>query len=131
MNAVGYKFRIDDIQVFMSHLAVESRDIAEKIVASEEWQADLKAKRKGPGSLTAVVTINGVDIPGAAFERVMKHMFKSFEDQNAELIGLLDKSEAVENAARFMIEQRAKKLMDLMADLSNDIENVHHYVLRD
>lgn len=114
---LGMKFSLDSVEKIVSHWMLQDFEIAEKIAKTPEW----KAASNREGGLIARITVNGVELPFAAFDAFLMDVLQREDERRAKQYSDLDAE--VERRLAKAIQDRADKIIQEMDKLYNNLRD--------
>ena len=110
------KFNLEGCGKFMSHLLLESNDLAGQVSKTSLWVED--------GVLEATLQINGVEVPAEHLESFMKGLWEHAENQLRKKYKTEDFDRRVEEKAKQLLKDHADNALEELYDLTNKLENI-------
>jgi hypothetical protein len=112
-----FVFRFDDVSKMVSHWLLEDGDTARLIAETPEWNNAIGRTE----TVTARVTVNGIDLPFNALEHYLRGVYKSME-RDAEA-RYKDLDAEVQRRVELRFTEEAQPIIDKLRDVSDAIEN--------
>lgn len=110
------KIQLDNPAQMLSHFLLENAEVAKAVSKTEDWTER--------DTITATIFMNGVEVPAETFEAVLQNFWGQIERRFEE------KYASDEARAEELLKAKASALLEKMADVSYELENLDVHLKR-
>lgn len=111
----------ENSQQIMAHFALEDTDVAEKLTKTESYKND--------GILTAVVIVNGVEIPAKAMEDAFHFLLNQVEEQVRIKYDAANIDKLANERAKEILKEQAGDVLSALSDVQYKLEQIDDMII--